>query len=76
VNDDVVLPSYHSTVSGSGLGRFHPDAAARDTIPKARPKSSAHRGAASVARTLGRDLARGLRIGHGVALVAQTQLRE
>jgi hypothetical protein len=35
VNDDVVPPSYHPAVSRSGYpGRFHPDAAARDPIPR------------------------------------------
>jgi hypothetical protein len=36
-------------------------------------EGSAHCGAASVARALGRDMAGGLRIDRGVALVAQTQ---
>jgi hypothetical protein len=39
---------------------------------KAPPRSSAHRRAASVSRPLGRGVARGFRIGRGVALVAQT----
>jgi hypothetical protein len=35
MTDDVVPPSYDAAVSGSGnLGRFHPDAAARDAIPR------------------------------------------
>jgi hypothetical protein len=39
VNGDVVPPSYHAAVSGSGHpARFHPDAAARDTIPKLAPR--------------------------------------
>ena len=36
--------------------------------PKARPRSSAHRDAASVDRILGRELARGFRFGRDVAL--------
>ena len=35
MTDDVVPPSYDAAVSRSGhLGRFHPDAAARDAIPR------------------------------------------
>src|ERR1700722_2571513 len=38
VSDDVVQSSYHSAVSESGrLGRFHPDAAASDAIPRLAP---------------------------------------
>ena len=38
MSDDVVSPSYHSAVSESGHpGRFHPDAAASDTIPRLAP---------------------------------------
>ena len=35
MTDAVVPPSYDAAVSRSGhLGRFHPDAAARDAIPR------------------------------------------
>lgn len=35
MSDDVVSPSYDSAVSESGhSGRFHPDAAASDAIPR------------------------------------------
>jgi len=38
VSDDVVSPSYDSAVSESGhSGRFHPDAAASDAIPRLAP---------------------------------------
>jgi hypothetical protein len=38
MTDDVVPPSYDAAVSRSGhLGRFHPDAAARDPIPRLAP---------------------------------------
>jgi hypothetical protein len=38
MTDDVVPPSYDSTVSRSGHpGRFHPDGAARDAIPRLSP---------------------------------------
>jgi hypothetical protein len=38
MTDDVVPPSYDAAVSRSGhLGRFHPDAAARDAIPRLAP---------------------------------------
>jgi hypothetical protein len=38
MTDDVVPPSYDAAVSRSGhLGRFHPDAAAHDTIPRLAP---------------------------------------
>ena len=38
MTDDVVPPSYDAAVSESGhLGRFHPDAAARDAIPRRAP---------------------------------------
>jgi hypothetical protein len=38
VNDSVVPLSYHSAVSPSGHpGRFHPDAAPRDAIPRLAP---------------------------------------
>jgi hypothetical protein len=38
VTDDVVPPSYYAAASRSGpLGRFHPDAAARDAIPRLAP---------------------------------------
>jgi len=38
VNDNVVPQSYHSPVSRSGHpGRFHPDAAPRDPIPRLAP---------------------------------------
>ncbi len=51
----------------SGLGRQTPLLA-----PVRRPRSTAHLGAASVARALGRDLASGFQSGRDVALVAQT----
>jgi hypothetical protein len=38
MTDDVVPPSYDAAVSRSGHpGRFHPDAAARDAIPRLAP---------------------------------------
>jgi hypothetical protein len=38
MTDDVVSPSYDAAVSRSGhLERFHPDAAARDAIPRLAP---------------------------------------
>ena len=38
MNDNGVRSSYHSAVSPSGHpGRFHPDAAARDAIPRLAP---------------------------------------
>ena len=38
MTDDVVPPSYDAAVSQSGhLGRFHPDAAARDAVPRLAP---------------------------------------
>jgi hypothetical protein len=38
MTNDVVPPSYDAAVSRSGhLGRFHPDAAAHDTIPRLAP---------------------------------------
>jgi hypothetical protein len=38
MTDDVVPPSYDAAVSRGGhLGRFHPDAAARDAIPRLTP---------------------------------------
>jgi len=38
MTDDVVPPSYDAAVSRSGhFGRFHPDAAARDPIPRLAP---------------------------------------
>ena len=38
MTDDVVPPSYDAAVSRSGhLGRFHPDASARDAIPRLAP---------------------------------------
>jgi hypothetical protein len=38
MTDDVVPPSYDATVSRSGHpGRFHPDSAARDAIPRLAP---------------------------------------
>jgi hypothetical protein len=38
MTDDVVPPSYDAAVSRSGhLGRLHPDAAARDAIPRLAP---------------------------------------
>jgi hypothetical protein len=38
VTDDVVPPSYYAAGSRSGhLGRFHPDAAARNAIPRLAP---------------------------------------
>jgi hypothetical protein len=40
--------------------------------PKARPRSNAHRDAASLGRALGRGLAHGFRFGRDVALVTQT----
>ena len=40
--------------------------------PKARPRTSAHRGAAPVGRALERDLARGFRFDRDAALVTQT----
>jgi hypothetical protein len=73
VTDDVVPPSYDAVSRSGHLGQLHPDAAARDAIPKARPRSSAHRAAPFVGRALGRDMAGGLCIHRGVALVAQTQ---
>jgi len=69
MNDNGVRSSYHSAVSPSGHpGRFHPDAAARDAIPRLAPGAAAHRDAASVDRILGRELARGFRFGRDVAL--------
>ena len=41
-------------------------------LHKARPRSSAHRGAAPVGRALERDLARGFRFDRDAALVTQT----
>ena len=38
MTDHLVPPSYDAAVSRSGhLGRFHPDAAARDAIPRLAP---------------------------------------
>jgi hypothetical protein len=38
MTDDAVPPSYDAAVSRSGHpGRFHPDAAARDAIPRLAP---------------------------------------
>jgi hypothetical protein len=74
VSDDVVSPSYDPAVSESGhSGRFPPDAAASDAIPRLAP------GAALIVALflsvgLWGAVWLGLRIGLRMALVAQTQL--
>jgi hypothetical protein len=74
VSDDVVPSPYHSAVSESGHpGRFHPDAAASDAIPRLTP------GAALIVALflsvgLWGAVWLGLRIGLRMALVAQTQV--
>ena len=74
MSDDVVSPSYDPAVSKSGhFGRFHPDAAASDAIPRLAP------GVGLIVVLLlsfglwGRGVAGGLRIDRGGALVTKTQ---